>query len=102
MRAHILASASWLHGHACDIPPLVTLVIMLAGLPERRASYPLSEAQLSTSAASSRKLEITALPVDVLRMMSQELPTAVTSLAFLLLAFLPVLDSKLSIRDAYF
>ena len=79
--AHILASASWLHGHACHILPLVKLVSMIAGLPERRASSPLSEAQLSTSAACSRKLDITALPVDVLRMMSQELPTAVTSLA---------------------
>ena len=92
--AHSFASAPWLHGHACDILPLVTLVSMIAGLPERRASSPFSEAQPSTSAACNRKLEITALPVDVLRMMSQELPTAVTSLAFL-----P--DSKLSFSDAH-
>ena len=45
------------------------------GLPERHSDYPAQEAQMRSSAVYKKRLELASLPVDILRIVSQELPT---------------------------
>ena len=59
--------------HACFV--LMHPHASSAGLPERQSDYSALEAQLRSSAASKKRLELASLPVDILRIVSQELHT---------------------------